>query len=80
MQYYLHKKLLMAWWIGQFSNAYKDLENNMLGAGFVHDELDIGMYCDLDQYNLKPYPIAEILTIKECSSDKHFIDARFRTY
>ena len=74
MQYYLHKKLPMAWWIGPFSNAYEDLENNMLGAGFVHDELDIGMYCDLDQYNLEPYPIPEILTIKECSSDKHFTD------
>lgn len=74
MQYYLQKKLPMAWWIGPFSARNEDLEKNMQDAGFVHDELNIGMFCDLEQHNLKPYPMPEILTIKECSNDNHFAD------
>ncbi|KAF8818620.1 hypothetical protein [Rickettsia endosymbiont of Cardiosporidium cionae] len=42
MQYYLQKKLPVAWWIGPFSAQNKDLESNMQEAGFVHDELNIG--------------------------------------
>lgn len=74
MQYYLQKKLPMAWWIGPFSAQNEDLENNMQDAGFVHDELDIGMYCDLDKHSLKPYKIPDMLTIKECSRGKNFAD------
>ena len=34
MQYYVQRKLPMAWWIGPSSAKNKDLEKNMQGAGF----------------------------------------------
>ena len=74
MQYYLQRKLPMAWWIGPFSAQNKDLEKNMQAAGFAKDELDIGMYCDLNKNDLKPYKIPDKLTIKECFNEKEFSD------
>lgn len=74
MQYYLKKKLPVAWWTGPFSAQNKDLEKHMQAAGFVKDELDIGMYCDLNKNNLKPYKIPDKLNIKECFNETDFSD------
>lgn len=74
MHYYTQNKQPMAWWIGPSSSAYDDLEENMHEAGFIQDERDVGMFCDLNEYTLRPYPIPEMLTIIECSSDRHFRD------
>ncbi len=74
MQYYLKRKLPMAWWIGPSSAKNKDLEKNMQGAGFVKDELDIGMYCDLNKNDLKSYEIPDNFKIKECLNENYFSD------
>ena len=37
-------------------------------------EDNVEKFCDLNEYTLRPYPIPEMLTIIECSSDRHFRD------
>jgi len=74
MQYYLQRKLPMAWWIGPSSEKNKDLEKNMQDAGFKKDELDVGMYCDLNKNDLKPYKMPDNLNIKECLNENDFSD------
>ena len=74
MQYYLQRKLPMAWWLGPSSEKNKDLENNMRVSGFAHNKLDIGMYCDLTNYDTHSYKIPDKLIIKECFDKKDFSD------
>ena len=46
----------------------------MQAAGFVNDELDIGMYCDFAKNGLQQYQIPDKLVIKECLNHKDFSD------
>ncbi|MDR0773487.1 MAG: GNAT family N-acetyltransferase [Wolbachia pipientis] len=74
MKYYLNEKMPMAWWIGPSSAQNSNLEVSMKSAGFVHDELDVGMYCDLQDLSLDEYSLPAELFIKQCVNAKDFAD------
>jgi len=44
--YYKERELPMAWWVGP-NSASASTSQALTQAGFAHDELDIGMVCDL---------------------------------
>ncbi|PCJ24185.1 MAG: hypothetical protein COA94_07555 [Rickettsiales bacterium] len=74
MEYYLNRKMPMAWWICSSSDDNKNTKDDMESAGFVHDEFDVGMYCDLSSADLDEYTAPEDLQIIECRSAQEFLD------
>ena len=62
----------MAWWIGP-STSSQDVDKYLKNAGFIYDELDVGMVCNLSR-------IPEILfspkklKIRTCKTSKNFAD------
>tara|TARA_R110002072_G_scaffold271344_1_gene431322 strand:- start:4201 stop:5010 length:810 start_codon:yes stop_codon:yes gene_type:complete len=72
MQYYKNNKQPMAWWIGPSSQV--DTTNNHLEtAGFIHDEFDVGMVCDITLVE-NQYKKADNLEIKKCVMAQDFKD------
>ncbi len=60
----------MAWWIGP--NSASDVTNKCLdNAGFVCNELDIGMVCDLIQV-VDNYRFPERLVIRKCTTPRDY--------
>ena len=74
MQYYLQRKLPMAWWVGPSSTQHKDWDKNMQNAGFVRSVMDVGMHYDVDKHVLEPRTIPDELVIEECIEGKDFTD------
>jgi ribosomal protein S18 acetylase RimI-like enzyme len=72
MDYYKRKHYPMAWWVGPGSQN-QDLEKILSSAGFVHDELDIGMVCDLKHAVLDRKQV-EGLRIQACDTSQDFVD------
>lgn len=70
--YYKKNNLPMAWWIGS-SSASVFVDKCLEKAGFFHDEIDIGMVCDLTQV-IDHYELPEELTIVKCLTPKDFAD------
>lgn len=70
--YYKKNNRPMAWWVGP--NSVSDFTDKCLGnAGFTHDELDIGMVCDLTQLIDDCQP-PEKLTIHQCTTPEDYAD------
>ena len=73
-EYYLNHKMPMAWWTGPSSGKNQNIKDDMEAAGFIHDELDAGMYCDLSPINFDEYNLPKNLKIIECNNSRHFTD------
>ncbi len=74
MQYYMQRKVPMAWWIGPYSSKNNGLEIYMKNAGFILDRKVNGMYLNLVINELKPYKVPKLLTIKLCETVEDFED------
>lgn len=72
MTYYQTKNYPMAWWIGPETAKDPGHVSALEGAGFIHDEFDAGMYCQLAQMHDKDYQFPSDLKIKFCTEPKHF--------
>lgn len=70
--YYKKNNQPMSWWIGP-SSASALADKCLKNAGFAHDELDIGMVCDLTQI-ADNYQSPENLIIFKCTTPKEYTD------
>ena len=76
-EYYASKNLPMAWWIGPEADANYNVKSIMQQVGFVHDEYDVGMACDLKTLTLPAYELPEGFSIVECAKQQHYDDFGF---
>lgn len=74
MEYYLSRKMPMVWWIGPSSAHDENIEGDIESAGFVYDEYDVGMYCDLNSTNLGKYAHPDDLKVIQCNNTQDFLD------
>ncbi|MCK4265211.1 GNAT family N-acetyltransferase [Candidatus Babeliales bacterium] len=72
VDYYQKINSPMAWWIGPNSQK-NDTDEVLKSAGLVHDETDVGMFCDLSKIP-DSYPMPKTLKIKICKTPQDFID------
>lgn len=70
--YYMKRKLPMAWWLGP-SSIGKEAHDNLERACFTHDEIDIGMLCDTTE-EIQDCIMPAGLTIRTCHTPKDFAD------
>ena len=70
--YYRKNEQPMAWWVGPTSSS-KDTDRYLESAGFLHDELDIGMACDLTQV-AQDYQFPEKLSVRKCVTPTDYAD------
>lgn len=70
--YYQNNHEPMAWWIGPSSSSERT-SKSLKDAGFVYDELDIGMVCDLTKVPGDHEP-AKGLTIRRCKTPREYTD------
>lgn len=72
--HFANKKLPMAWWVGPEAQAKYDVKSVMKKSGFVHDEYDVGMICDLGTLELPVFETPKGFTIVQCSEQYHYTD------
>lgn len=72
--YYRNKQFPMAWWVGPEAESKYDVKTVMEDAGFIHDEHDVGMLCDLKNLELPNYTLPEGLKITQCTKQHHYDD------
>lgn len=72
MDFYKKNNTPMAWWIGP-SSEDKHMAECLQGAGFTHDEYDVGMVAEIFASQHK-YPALSNLEIKQCKVPKDFKD------
>lgn len=73
-EHFNREKLPMAWWIKEKPLNSPFEEKLLRKAGFVHDELDVGMSLDMNQFTDQEYEKPVSLTIKECKLYQDFVD------
>lgn len=74
MTSFLNTKTPVAWWTGPSSGDVQKIKLDMQAAGFIHDEVDVGMYCDVQRLCTNQYQLPKELTIKQCKDPKDFAD------
>ncbi len=66
------KNIPMAWWVGPSSDT-DDARIALRKSGFVHEEVDIGMVCDLTKFS-KDYEIPSTFKIRKCRTLQDYKD------